>query len=329
MADTEINAPPGTQSLIVTRTIHAPRHVVYKTVTDPLLVPQWWGPSRLSTTVYKMIVMPGGSYRFLQRDKDGKEFGFHGIYHDAVFPERLVYTMEYEGTPGHVTLNIDTFEERAGNTMMTSMFIFESIEQRDQMLQWGMEEGTTESTNRLNELLAKRTYTEREVTTMAYQEGHMGNGNCIHITREFDAPIQEVWDRFTDPEKYKCWWGPKDFTTPYAKIDLRPGGKYLSSMRDPQGREYWGTGTYKEVVEPNRIVYVDSFADEYGNTVDPSYYGFTGDVPMETEVEVTFEEVNGKTRLTLEHCGYPEGDFTENTKEGWQQSLDKLEECLC
>jgi len=100
-------------------------------------------------------------------------------------------------------------------------------------------------------------------------------------------------------------------------------------MRDPQGREYWGTGTYKEVVEPNRIVYVDSFADEYGNTVDPSYYGFTGDVPMETEVEVTFEEVNGKTRLTLEHCGYPEGDFTENTKEGWQQSLDKLEECLC
>ena len=155
MAQTIIIAPPGRQEVIVTRTINSPREVVFKTVTDPLLVPQWWGPRRLTTKVHKMVVTPGGSWRILQWDKEGKEYGFHGVYHDVVIPERLVYTMEYEGVPGHVTLVIDKFTKQDGSTSMTSTTIFQSVEDRDQMLQWGMEEGTTETTNRLNELLAK------------------------------------------------------------------------------------------------------------------------------------------------------------------------------
>jgi uncharacterized protein YndB with AHSA1/START domain len=327
MSNTRIDASPGKQIVIVTRTINAPRELVFKTVTDPLLVPEWWGPRTLITTVYKMIVMPGGSYRYLQRDRQGKEYGFHGIYHDVVIPERLVYTMEYEGMPGHVSLNIDTFEDAGGQTLMTSSTIFESVADRDQMMQWGMEEGTTEITNRLNELLATTAKKKREDNLMTHHQ-HVGDGKHIKIVREFDAPIDKVWERFTDPEKYKCWWGPKDFTAPYAKFDLRPGGKYLSSMRDPEGREFWSTGTYKEIVEPNRIVVTDSFADEYGNIVPASYYGMKTDMPMEMELEVNFEEVGDKTRVTLEHCGIPEGDDLDNAKLGWEQSLDKLEECL-
>jgi uncharacterized protein YndB with AHSA1/START domain len=211
---------------------------------------------------------------------------------------------------------------------MTSTTIFESVEDRDQMLQWKMEEGTTETTNRLNELLATNISQKREDLPMTHHESYEGNGEYIKITREFDAPIEAVWERWTDPEKYMCWWGPKDFTSPYAKIDLRPGGKYLSSMRDPAGKEYWSTGTYKEIIEPNRIVCTDSFADEYGNIVPASYYGMKPDIPMEMELEVNFEEVDGKTRVTLEHCGLPEGEDLENAKIGWEQSLDKLEECL-
>jgi uncharacterized protein YndB with AHSA1/START domain len=154
MANTVITAAPGTQVVIATRTINAPRELVFKTVSDPLLVPRWWGPRRLTTRVHKMVLMPGGSWRFLQWDSEGKEYGFHGVYHDVIIPERLVYTMEYEGMPGHVTLNIDQFDEKDGITIMNSTTIFQSVEDRDQMLQWGMEEGTTETTNRLNELLA-------------------------------------------------------------------------------------------------------------------------------------------------------------------------------
>jgi uncharacterized protein YndB with AHSA1/START domain len=153
MAQTILKAPPGRQEVIVNRTINAPREVVFQTVTDPLLVPQWWGPRRLRTKVQKMVVMPGGSWRILQWDDEGKEYGFHGVYHDVVNPERLVYTMEYEGLPGHATLIIDKFIEQDGSTLMTSTTIFQSVEDRDQMLQWGMEEGTTETTIRLNELL--------------------------------------------------------------------------------------------------------------------------------------------------------------------------------
>jgi uncharacterized protein YndB with AHSA1/START domain len=325
MNNTEFIALPGRQEVIVTRMIHAPREVVFKTVTDPLLVPRWWGPRRLTTTVHKMTVMPGGMWRFLQRDKEGKEFGFHGVYHDVIIPERLVYTMEYEGMPGHATFIIDDFIDKNGMTIMISKTIFQSIEDRDQMIQWQMEEGSTEITDRLNELLAKDDNQNRKEATMTHQEG---NGKSISISRVFNAPRERVWQRWTDPEQYMCWWGPKDFTAPYAKFDLRPGGKYLYCMRGPDGKEYWGTGIYKEIIEKNRLVYTDSFADEYGNVVASSYYGLGSDLPMEMEVELTLEDLDGKTRMTLEHCGIPDGEMAEQTKAGWNESFDKLAECL-
>lgn len=328
MAESKISAPPGMPVVIVTRTINAPREDVFKTVTDPLLVPQWWGPRRFTTTVQKMIVMPGGAYRFLQRDEEGKVYGFHGVYHDAYIPERLVYTMEYDGMPGHVSLNIDTFDEHDGHTIMTSKIIFQSADDRDQMMEWGMEEGVIETTNRLIELLGKYKTTEREDITMTHQESYAGDGKSLKISRVFNAPLDKVWRRWTNPDEFMCWWGPKEFTSPYAKLDVRPGGKYLASMRGPDGKEYWSTGTYREIIEPNRLVYTDSFSDEYGNIVPATYYGMSGEIPQEMEVEVKFEDLGGKTRMTLEHCGLPVGEDLNNAKEGWQQSFDKLDDCL-
>jgi len=325
MRPTEIKAPPGKQEIIVTRTYHAPREIVFKTVTDPKLIPQWWGPRNLKTTVEKMEPRPGGQWRFIQRDPEGNIFTFHGVYHEAKSPERLVYTMEWEGMPGHVLLNIDTFNEDDGKTICTSRSIFETVEDRDGMLQQGMEGGTKETTERINELLARINIQTRKEEHMSH---HEGNGKSITITRVFNAPRERVWQRWTDPDQYMCWWGPKDFSAPYAKFDLRVGGKYLSCMRGPDGKEYWDTGIYKEIVEPNRIVYTDSFADEHGNVVPASYYGMGSDVPLEMEVELTLEDLGGRTRLTLEHCGLLEGEMLEQTKAGWNQSFDKLAECL-
>lgn len=326
MAKPDIKAPPGKQEVIVTSIYNAPRELVFRTVTDPILVPQWWGPRSTITKVIKMSVTPGGIWRYLQHDQEGKEFGFHGVYHDVVTPERLVYTTEYEGLPGHVALHIDKYTERDGKTICTALTIFQSLEDRDQMLQWGMEDGTIETTTRLNELLAKVREQPRKAEPMTH---HEGNGrSVVTITRIFNAPREKVWQRWTDPDEYMCWWGPKDFTAPYAKFDLRKGGKFLSCMRGPDGKEYWDTGIYKEIIEPNRIVYTDSFADEHGNVVPASYYGMGSDIPMEMEVEVTLEDIGGKTRLILEHCGLPDGAMLEQTKEGWNQSFDKLAECL-
>lgn len=157
---------------------------------------------------------------------------------------------------------------------------------------------------------------------------HTGNKDSITITRIFDAPRERVWQHWTNSDQFNCWWGPKDFTAPYTNMDLRVGGRYLNCMRGPEGKDYWNTGTYVEISEPNRIVYTDSFADEHGNIVPASYYGVISDMPLELEVEITFEDFEGKTRMTLQHCGMPDKNMREMTKAGWIESFDKLVECL-
>ena len=147
-------------------------------------------------------------------------------------------------------------------------------------------------------------------------------------TRIFDAPLKLVWKYWIDPEYFMRWWGPKDFTAPVIKIDFRVGGKYLWCMRSPEGQDYWSTGIYREIVEPERIVYTDSFSDAEGNVVPASHYGMSGDWPSELLVTVTFEEHEGKTKLTLRHVGIPEGENRELAKAGWNESLDKLAEEL-
>jgi uncharacterized protein YndB with AHSA1/START domain len=139
-----------------------------------------------------------------------------------------------------------------------------------------------------------------------------------------------VWRAWTEPEHLMRWWGPRTFTSPAAKIDLRVGGNFLFAMRSPEwleGRTIWSTGVYREIVPYERIVYTDSFADENGNVVSASHYGMDGDIPLEMLVTVTFEAIGAKTRLTLRHAGHPASEAA-GADTGWNESLDKLAELL-
>ena len=148
----------------------------------------------------------------------------------------------------------------------------------------------------------------------------------INTTREFNAPLEKVWKAWTEPEQIKQWWGPKDFTAPVIKNDFRVGGKALYAMHGPPGTEFdkdmWSTGTYKEIVPMQKIVVTDSFADESGNVVPGTYYGMPDNFPLELLITVTFEEVNGKTKLTLNHEGFPDDD--SGASQGWKETLDKF-----
>jgi uncharacterized protein YndB with AHSA1/START domain/uncharacterized glyoxalase superfamily protein PhnB len=145
------------------------------------------------------------------------------------------------------------------------------------------------------------------------------------ITRTFAAPRAQVWKAWTEPERLKRWWGPKDFTAPVCKIDLRVGGIYLSCMRSAEGQDFWSTGTYREIVAPARLVCTDSFADENGNVVPASHYNMSGDWPLALQITVTFEEQGGKTLLTLRHDGLPAGEMRTMCAAGWSESFDKLD----
>jgi uncharacterized protein YndB with AHSA1/START domain len=154
MTKTKFTAEPGKQEIVITRVFDAPRELVFKASTDPNLIPQWWGPKSLMTTVDKMDVKTGGVWRFVQRDADGNEFAFHGVYHE-ISPQRLVQTFEFEGMPGHVLLEICTFEDIDGKTKLTEKSVYESVEDRDGMLKSGMKEGAIETMDRLAELVEK------------------------------------------------------------------------------------------------------------------------------------------------------------------------------
>jgi len=138
------------------------------------------------------------------------------------------------------------------------------------------------------------------------------------IERVFDAPRELVWKAWTEPERVMRWWGPKGYTSPAAEIDLRVGGKYLWCMRSPEGQDLWSTGVYREIVPFERLVCTNSFADEHGNVVPASHYGIAADLPLQMVATVTFEDLGGKTKLTLRH------EMREGAGQGWSESFDKL-----
>ncbi len=150
----------------------------------------------------------------------------------------------------------------------------------------------------------------------------------LTIERIFGAPRDTVWRAWTEPERVMRWWGPKGFTSPVCRIDLRVGGRYLFCMRSPEGKDFWSTGTYREILPPRRIVCTDSFADAQGNAVPAAHYGFEGEWPLELLMKVTFEEHEAKTKLRLRHSGFPQGEHMRLAKEGWNSSFDKLAEAL-
>jgi uncharacterized protein YndB with AHSA1/START domain len=155
MSTTQFTVEPGTKEIVITRDFDAPRELVYKAYTDPTMIPLWWGPRQYKTVVDKMDVRPGGAWRFVQTDPDGNEFAFHGEYLEVEPPHRVVGTFEFEGMPGHVLRETATLEEIDGKTRLTTVSVFDSVEERDGMVASGMESGATDSMERLGELLAE------------------------------------------------------------------------------------------------------------------------------------------------------------------------------
>jgi uncharacterized protein YndB with AHSA1/START domain len=155
MGKLNVVAEPGTQAIVMTREFDAPRELVFKAFTDPALIPKWWGMRSETTIVDKMEPHKGGVWRYIARGEDHEDQAFNGVYHEVIAPERIVYTFEYEPMAGHVLLETVTFEDRNGKTLVTTNSIYESVADRDGMVSSGMEEGSTESYDRLEELLAE------------------------------------------------------------------------------------------------------------------------------------------------------------------------------
>lgn len=312
LSDTFTLAMSGDREFVITRVLDAPRDLVWEVLTGADHIPHWWGPAQYVTNVDQMDVRVGGRYRYVQTGPDGTEHGFRGEYLEVVPPERLVCTFEYEGMPGHISIDAMTLEDMGdGRTLLTTRSTFSTREDRDGLVQAGMESGVREAYDRL-EVLAQALLVRRS------PEGE------VVITRAFAAPRNLVWHAWTDPAQLQRWWAPAGFTVPHCTVDLRPGGVFHSCMRSPEGRDVWGRGVYQEVVTQERIVFIDGFADAQGRPVPASALGASPEHPDAALVTVTFAERGGRTTVTVRHAIPAAAGERQGVEQGWTQMLDRL-----
>jgi uncharacterized protein YndB with AHSA1/START domain len=150
--------------------------------------------------------------------------------------------------------------------------------------------------------------TETDSTSTAERE--------LVITRVFDAPRRLVFEAWTKPEHLSCWCGPRGFTIPFGEMDFRPGGAYRTCLRSPEGKDHWLQGVYREIVKPERLIFTHRWEDKDGK---PKH---------ETIVTVTFEEHDGKTKLTFHQAVFESVEGRDSHRSGWSESLDRLDEYL-
>jgi uncharacterized protein YndB with AHSA1/START domain len=148
--------------------------------------------------------------------------------------------------------------------------------------------------------------------------------DAVVIERTFDAPVEVIWQMWTDPYHFKSWYGPDGATIPVAKLDVRVGGTRLVCMevQTPNGAmQMWFTGEYREIVENRRLVYTESMSDEHGNVRSAADMGLPEGHPTTTEVCVELEDADGRTRMVMTHIGIP---ADSPGAAGWAMALAKL-----
>ena len=151
-----------------------------------------------------------------------------------------------------------------------------------------------------------------------------GSHDQVVIERSFDAPVDLIWQMWTDPEHFKAWYGPNGATIPVAEMDVRVGGTRLvcMEMQSADGlMQMWFAGEYREVLKNERLIYTEFVSDENGNVLSHSDMGMPEGHPMTTEVRVELEDVGGRTKIVMTHSGVA---ADSPGAAGWTMALDKL-----
>lgn len=154
MSVTDFIAEPGVPQVVMTREFNASPELLLRASIEPELVARWLGPRRLTTEVQELNPHHGGKWRFIHRDDEGNEYAFRGVFHGEPSTDGIVQTWEWEGLPGHVSLQEMKFEPHGDKTVVRMSAIYLSVADRDGHVANGMADGMNESMERLTELLA-------------------------------------------------------------------------------------------------------------------------------------------------------------------------------
>lgn len=319
---TEILNEPASSVLVVTRVINAPRALVFKAWTEPEHLINWWGPKGFTNTFQEINVKPGGVWRFIMHGPDGVDYPNQIVFTEIVKPLRIAYThgCGESNDESEFKVSVD-FEKQGGQTKLTMRLQFASSAIRDQVIR---ESGAIQAAGQTLDNL------EAELSVMS---GEIVTDEVFSVTRVLDAPRELVYKVWTEPAHLAHWWGPKGFKLTVAHLDLRPGGVFHYGMKADNGIEMWGRFVYREIVAPEKMVFVISFSDAAGNI---TRHPLSEDWPLEVLTVLTLTEQDGKTILQLssaplnaserEQEAYTEG--FKSMQQGFAGTFEQLEAYL-
>lgn len=317
------NSATADREVILSRTLDAPRTLVWHVWTDPAHLPHWWGPRGFTLTMHEMDVRPGGRARFILHGPDGADYDNRIDYLELTPPERIVYRHGHDRDDDPTAFLVTvTFADRAGATELTMRTVFPTVEQRDATIAFGAIELGHQTLDRLAERLAAlreaMDHRSNRVDPRDTLRFTLPSDTEIEIQRAFAAPRTLVFEVHTRCEHLAHWLGPRQLTMASCEIDFRPGGHYRYVQRGADGAEYAFRGEFREIVPPERIV--QTF----------EYEAMPGVVSIET---MTLEERNGLTYLTARSV-YPSREARDallangGMEHGIRDSYERLDALL-
>jgi uncharacterized protein YndB with AHSA1/START domain len=315
---TTFHIPADEPIIVIRRTFVARRSRVWTAITTAANVRRWWGPRGSALTECRIDLRVGGSWRFVSRMPDGSVHGFGGDYLEIRPEERIVQTFRYDGFPDAVSTETMELAEVGGGTAMTVTVRHASIAARDGHAA-SMEPGASQSWDRLGELLSRMGPPLHELT----------------FTRTLAAPPDRVFRAWTDPARFRRWFGPRDVAMPTCELDARTGGALRFCHLLPDGRALWVQGTFHDVSPTDRLEFDTVFADEAGNPVAPlPVPDWPADGVMTTEVTLVPSEAGTQMTVRQTVRSADANAAAAVTREramaskGWLQTIERLEELL-
>ena len=308
-----------TNEIKLTRVYDAPVHLVWDAWTDPEKAAQWWGPRGFTITTHSKDLKVGGHWNYTMHGPDGVDYPNNTKYLEVEEYKKLVYDHGATDTQPPMFRVTVFFSEKNGKTTMDMTMSLQTPEAAENTRKFIKKAGGNATWDRLAEYLEKQSHA-REIFV---------------INRTFDAPLEKMFEMWTNPEHIAKWTAPTGFDMEYFRCDIKPGGTSFYCMRGNGGMKMYGRAHYLEVEKPNRVVYTQQFCDENENLARHPMAP-TWPATMLTTVELTAEN-SGQTRVTITwEC---HGDVTAEElatfvqarggmTQGWTGSLDKLEEYL-
>ena len=300
----------------ITRIYDAPLHAVWDAWTDPDQVAQWWGPRGFSLTTHHKDLRPGGSWTYTMHGPDRADYPNKTYYLEVEKYSKLVY--DHGGNDDRPPLFRVTvlFSEIKGKTKMDMSMTLPTPEAAEETRRFIKKAGGDSTWDRLAEYLEKESSGKEKFV----------------INRTFDAPLELMFEMWTNPKHFSQWLPPTGFKMQFIKSDIQPGGSIFYFMTGNGDVKMYGRAEYLEIERPNRIVYTQQFCDENGK-ISRHPKAPTWPETMLTTVELA-EEGSDRTRVTV--IWIPYGAFSREELEtfikskagmtqGWTGSFDKLD----